>query len=148
MAPTAKKVGWMTMSFVLMSDQIGYGILSLPKAYANLGYIGGSCTVLLLGALTTYTGLLLAKIKHSNPHMKSYRQLFAETFSPTVGLYAALCVKYVPIHLLFLIAPQTHTNDHNIQKRNNENHRQRKKNYIQKYHTHTCTNRIYIYIYI
>jgi Transmembrane amino acid transporter protein len=92
-AASVQEVGWLTMSFVLMSDQIGYGILSLPKAYANLGYLGGSFAVLLLGALTTYTGLLLVRIRRDNPKMTSYRQLFRETFSPTVGAYASVCVK-------------------------------------------------------
>jgi hypothetical protein len=92
-AASVRKVGWLTMSFVLMSDQIGYGILSLPKAYANLGYLGGSFAVLILGGLTTYTGLLLVRIRRDNPKMTSYRQLFGETFSPTVGAYASVCVK-------------------------------------------------------
>jgi amino acid permease len=98
-AAASTTVGWKTMAFILMSDQIGFGVLSVPKAYTRLGYVGGTCAVLFLGALTTFTGLLLAKIRNRHPDIDCYQRLFSRTFNPSVGRYAAFCVKYVPLNL-------------------------------------------------
>lgn len=88
-----KKVGWIFMAFMLMSDQIGYGILCMPKVYTKLGYLGGTIAVLIVSALTTYTGLLLARIHKEYPDINSYERLFSRTFSPAAGKYAAVCIK-------------------------------------------------------
>lgn len=81
------------MAFILMSDQIGYGILCVPAAYRQLGYIGGTAAILLLSAITTYTGLLITRMRKDNPTLSTYDQLFAHAFhSRTVGTYVSCCV--------------------------------------------------------
>lgn len=92
-------VGWVTMTFILMSDQIGYGVLCVPEAYRRLGYVGASTTILLLFAVTTYTGLLLSRIRKERPDITSYKKLFVYVFSNKVAsTYASACVS------LFLFA--------------------------------------------
>lgn len=93
MDSSSKKVGWVFIAFMLMSDQIGYGILCMPKVYTKLGYIGGTIAVLAISSLTTYTGLLLAKIHREYPDINSYERLFSRTFSAPFGKYAAFCIK-------------------------------------------------------
>jgi amino acid permease len=94
-----ENVGWVTMAFVLMSGQIGHGVLCVPSAYREMGYVGATLAILLLSAATTYTGLLLARIRKDRPDIASYQQLFTLAFSsPAVGQCAACCVN------LFLFA--------------------------------------------
>lgn len=88
-----KGVGWVTMSFILMSDQIGYGVLVVPSAYRQLGYIGASAAILFLSVITTYTGLLLCRVRREKPNITSYKQLFREVFgNGWASGYASACV--------------------------------------------------------
>lgn len=81
------------MAFILMSKQIGFGILSVPTAYRQLGYVGGTATILLLSATTTYTGHLITRMRKDNPTLSTYDQLFAHAFhSRTIGTYVSCCV--------------------------------------------------------
>lgn len=92
-------VGWVTMSFILMSDQIGYGVLVVPSAYRQLGYVGASVAILVISAITTYTGLLLCRIRREKPNITSYKLLFREVFTNGwASTYAAAAVS------LFLFA--------------------------------------------
>lgn len=86
-------LGWVTMSFILMSDQIGYGVLVVPSAYRQLGYIGASVAILVLSAITTYTGLLLCRIRRAKPTITSYKLLFGEVFANKwASAYASVAV--------------------------------------------------------
>jgi amino acid permease len=87
------------MACILMSDQLGYGVLCVPSAYRQLGYVGASVAILLLSAITTYTGLLLTRIRTERPDITSYKQLFGYVFNhPLASMYASACVS------LFLFA--------------------------------------------
>lgn len=71
-----------------MSDQIGYGILAMPSIYRRLGYVGATLAIVVLSASTTYTGLLLARIRKNRPEIDSYRALFTHFFNRRFGTFA------------------------------------------------------------
>ncbi|KAE8312385.1 transmembrane amino acid transporter protein-domain-containing protein [Aspergillus transmontanensis] len=48
---------------------ISLGVLSLPSSMATLGFVPGCILILVLGALTTYTGYVLGQFKLCHPHI-------------------------------------------------------------------------------
>lgn len=56
---------------VMIAETISLGILSLPSALATLGLIPGLILLLSLGALSTYTGLVIGQFKLRHPHIHS-----------------------------------------------------------------------------
>jgi amino acid permease len=56
---------------VMIAETISLGILSLPSALSTLGLIPGLTLLLTLGALATYTGLIIGQFKLRHPHIHS-----------------------------------------------------------------------------
>lgn len=88
------------MACLLMSDQIGYGILAMPSVYRRLGYVGATVSILILSAVTTYTGILLTRIRSIRPEIDSYRALFTHFFNKKFGTVAYF---FCNVFLFFVI---------------------------------------------
>ena len=58
---TARTMTWHATAVVLIADLIGVGVLGMPKAFANLGWIGASLLLLLCTLGNGYTGLLIVR---------------------------------------------------------------------------------------
>lgn len=87
---------WYHTSSLLLADIIGTGILSLPGAFAKLGFAGGSVLLLISYALNLYTGVLLARLKLWFPAARSYGVLMGEAFGPRGKVYGyAVLTTYI-----------------------------------------------------
>ncbi|KAB8217670.1 transmembrane amino acid transporter protein-domain-containing protein [Aspergillus novoparasiticus] len=56
-------------TLVMIAQSISLGVLSLPSSMATLGFVPGCILILVLGALTTYTGYVLGQFKLCHPHI-------------------------------------------------------------------------------
>jgi hypothetical protein len=78
---------WYHTSALLLADIIGTGILSLPGAFAKLGFVGGTGLLLVSYFLNLYTGILLARMKLWFPAARSYGILLGDAFGPRAKVY-------------------------------------------------------------
>uniref|UniRef100_A0A7S3ECS7 Amino acid transporter transmembrane domain-containing protein n=1 Tax=Rhodosorus marinus TaxID=101924 RepID=A0A7S3ECS7_9RHOD len=97
--PTGK-VPWILMTFIMTAEVIGNGVLSLPRAYARLGWIPAQLVLFGLYVITTHTGMLLFRQRNGQPQCRSYPALFLKIFGKAAYVYATLLV-YL---LLFMYA--------------------------------------------
>lgn len=84
---------------VMIAETISLGILSLPSALSTLGLIPGLILLLTLGALATYTGLLIGAFKLRHPHIHSMADagtvLFGRLFGELLGVGQLLFVVFI-----------------------------------------------------
>lgn len=55
----------------MVAETISLGILSLPAAVAGLGLVPSLIVIIGLGALASYTGMLIGQFKQRHPHISS-----------------------------------------------------------------------------
>lgn len=55
----------------MVAETISLGILSLPAAVAGLGLVPSLIVIIGLGALASYTGMLISQFKQRHPHISS-----------------------------------------------------------------------------
>ncbi|KAB8203489.1 transmembrane amino acid transporter protein-domain-containing protein [Aspergillus parasiticus] len=60
---------WWHCAILMIAQSISLGVLSLPSSMATLGFVPGCILILVLGALTTYTGYVLGQFKLCHPHI-------------------------------------------------------------------------------
>lgn len=80
---------WQTW-FNTVNTLIGVGILSMPLAFASSGWIGGVCMFLFCGALTNWSGKLLARILAREPRLQTYADIGSYAFGPTMRNWIGL----------------------------------------------------------
>lgn len=54
--PDYRAVGWGAAAVLLLKQQIGLGVLSLPNVFMTLGIVPGLLVLFFLGFVTTYGG--------------------------------------------------------------------------------------------
>ena len=74
-------------SALLLADVFGTGVLGLPHAAGRLGWILASCLLVLFGVVSTYAGILLARVHALYPEAHSYTRCAEET----VGMFFGRC---------------------------------------------------------
>lgn len=84
------KIGWKVLALILTGDLLGTGLLTVPHAYSQLGWVPATGAITALFLLTTYTGLRLHSLR--TPGISSYAGLFQAHLGPGGRLYAAFCV--------------------------------------------------------
>lgn len=89
-ARAAGKVNWKVLALILTGDLLGTGLLTVPHAYAQLGWVPATCAITALFLLTTYTGVRLYSLR--TPGIASYTGLFHSHLGSSGRLYAAFCV--------------------------------------------------------
>lgn len=89
-ARAAGKVDWKVLALILTGDLLGTGLLTVPHAYAQLGWVPATCAITALFLLTTYTGVRLYSLR--TPGIASYAGLFHSHLGSSGRLYAAFCV--------------------------------------------------------
>jgi len=87
---TEGKVNWQVLALILTGDLLGTGLLTVPHAYTQLGWIPATTAIVALFALTTYSGIRLFSLRL--PGVSSYAGLFHAHLGPTGRAYAAFCV--------------------------------------------------------
>ncbi|KDN39460.1 hypothetical protein K437DRAFT_227989 [Tilletiaria anomala UBC 951] len=94
--------------FNTLNALIGVGILALPLAFSYAGWIFGPLLFLLAGALTNYTGKILARIMARQPSLRTYADIGSYAFGPRARLAvsALFCLELwaVCVALIILFA--------------------------------------------
>ena len=67
-----KSMAWWQAGMVMVAETISLGILSLPKAMANVGIIPGLILLVCLGAMASYSGFVIGQFKMRHPHIHSF----------------------------------------------------------------------------
>jgi len=94
-----KQNEWTHTALLLVADLIGSGILSLPKAFADVGWAGGFFLFAFCAPLNVYTGVLLFRIRNILPNAATYGTVGGHLFGrcgATIGYF----VLYIYIVLL------------------------------------------------
>ncbi|WFC94799.1 hypothetical protein MBRA1_001435 [Malassezia brasiliensis] len=78
-----KSTFWQTW-FNTVNVLVGVSILSMPLAFASVGWVGGTVVFLLCGWLTNYSGKVLARILAREPHLHTYADIGSYVFGPMV----------------------------------------------------------------
>ncbi|KAJ5929559.1 Amino acid transporter transmembrane [Penicillium verhagenii] len=66
-----KVLKWWQGGLLMVAETISLGILSLPAAVAGLGLVPSLILIIGLGALASYTGMLIGQFKQRHPHISS-----------------------------------------------------------------------------
>jgi len=76
-----------------MAEVMGAGVLGLPRAFAQLGWVLGVFSVVLFAATAAYAGCLLSRVRNCiYPHASSYADLALETVGPRFSALTKLCM--------------------------------------------------------
>jgi len=94
-----KRNEWTHTALLLVADIIGSGVLSLPKAFADLGWGGGFFMLIFCVPLNLYTGILLFRIRNILPNATTYGTVGGHLFG-RCGATMGYFVLYVYIVLL------------------------------------------------
>ena len=66
------KTGWLKITAIIVTNFLGTGLLSLPKATADLGWVGGYLTLAACTAGAFFSGNIFAKIREADTTVKVY----------------------------------------------------------------------------
>ncbi|EDQ89622.1 uncharacterized protein MONBRDRAFT_25158 [Monosiga brevicollis MX1] len=75
---------WVASSSIIVAQMLGAGVLGLPYAASQMGWIGAIIILCVITAFSIYGGLLLGKLRGKNLDIVSYAQL-AEYVSDYAG---------------------------------------------------------------
>jgi amino acid permease len=67
-----KSMLWWQAGMVMVAETISLGILSLPRAMADLGIVPGLILLICLGAMASYSGFVIGQFKLRHPHIHSF----------------------------------------------------------------------------
>ncbi|CAI4215648.1 unnamed protein product [Parascedosporium putredinis] len=67
-----KTLTWWQGGIVLIAETVSLGILSLPSVLATVGLVPGIILILFLGALSTYSGLVLGEFRKRYPYVQNF----------------------------------------------------------------------------
>ncbi|WFD43568.1 hypothetical protein MPSI1_002231 [Malassezia psittaci] len=103
-ADHGKSTFWQTW-FNTVNVLVGVSILSMPLAFASVGWIGGFAIFVLCGWLTNYSGKVLARIMARDPHLQTYADIGSYVFGPTIrtGISFLFCFEMWMVSVALLI---------------------------------------------
>ncbi|KAI1498606.1 aromatic and neutral aliphatic amino acid permease [Biscogniauxia marginata] len=67
-----RSLKWWQAGMVMIAETISLGILSLPAVLANLGLVPGIVLIVVMGILSTYSGLVLGEFRRQHPWVQSF----------------------------------------------------------------------------
>ncbi|KAF2771223.1 hypothetical protein EJ03DRAFT_36941 [Teratosphaeria nubilosa] len=67
--PNYRDVGWMGTVILMMKTQIGLGVLGIPSALDTLGMVPGVIILCIVGAMTTWCGIMVGDFKILHPEV-------------------------------------------------------------------------------
>ncbi|CAG9990564.1 unnamed protein product [Clonostachys byssicola] len=82
-----KTLTWWQGGIVLAAETVSLGILSLPSVMASVGLVPGIILILILSALSTYSGLVLAEFREEYPHVQNFGDAL-EVIGQPIGMGA------------------------------------------------------------
>lgn len=87
------RTSWPATSFLIMGEVMGSGLLALPYAAVNLGWVLSMITVTLFAFVSSYSGNMLALVKNEFlPHADGYADLAHATVGPRFGLFTRILI--------------------------------------------------------
>eukprot|EP00873_Tetraselmis_striata_P042093 jgi/Tetstr1/462357/TSEL_007363.t1 len=90
-----KQCSWPAASYLILGETFGTGVLGLPRAMANLGWVVGLVSVLLFGLAARYAGAMLYRVKRwCHPHVMSYGETAGATVGPRVGRAVGFFIQF------------------------------------------------------
>ncbi|PWN49277.1 hypothetical protein IE53DRAFT_317914 [Violaceomyces palustris] len=91
--------------FNTVNALIGVGILALPLAFSLAGWLGGTVLFMICGALTNYTGKVLARIMWKEPSLRTYADIGSYAFGPQARLLVSLffCLELWAVSVALII---------------------------------------------
>ncbi|MDC0525502.1 amino acid transporter [bacterium] len=106
-ASSARRSEWYHSAFIIMAEVMGMGLLGLPHAMAQLGWVIGVSSCVLFGVLSIYSMLLLSRTQNEIfPDAQSYAEMARLTFGPTFAVVTRVIVltSWALILVYFLLA--------------------------------------------
>ncbi|KAG7135335.1 N amino acid transport system protein like [Verticillium longisporum] len=67
-----KTLNWWQGGIVLIAETVSLGILSLPSVLATVGLVPGIVLILVMSALSTYSGVVLAEFRRAYPFVQNF----------------------------------------------------------------------------
>ncbi|KAK6063409.1 transmembrane amino acid transporter [Seiridium cupressi] len=80
-----KTLEWWQAAVVLIAETVSLGILSLPAVVANLGLAPGIVLIIIMGILSTYSGLVMGEFRHKYPWVQSFGDA-GEVMGRSIGM--------------------------------------------------------------
>lgn len=80
-----KTLTWWQGGIVLIAETVSLGILSLPSVVATLGLIPGIVLILVMSALSTYSGLMLGEFQKEYPYVQNFGDA-VEIIGKSIGM--------------------------------------------------------------
>jgi len=97
---------WYGTTVVLLSEVMGTGVLSLPFAAKTLGWALTLISIPLFALVATYSGWLLAFVKHEHHDFGSYADASTELLGHAFGAFTKACmlINWGALALYYMIA--------------------------------------------
>ncbi|KAM5354735.1 hypothetical protein ACJ41O_001382 [Fusarium nematophilum] len=67
--PNYRAVGWVGTVALMMKTQVGLGVLSIPTVFDSLGLIPGIIVLIVIAAITTWSGYIVGTFKLRHPEV-------------------------------------------------------------------------------
>ncbi|KAF5000046.1 hypothetical protein FGRMN_2057 [Fusarium graminum] len=80
-----KTLTWWQGGIVLIAETVSLGILSLPSVLATVGLVPGIVLILVMGCLSTYSGLVLAEFRAEYPFVQNFGDA-VEVVGKSIGM--------------------------------------------------------------
>jgi len=89
----ARESLWYHSAFLICAEVMGMGLLGLPHAMAQLGWVVGLSAAVIFGITAVYSMLLLSRIKNELlPSAESYADIALATVGPMFGAFTRVAV--------------------------------------------------------
>eukprot|EP00055_Hartaetosiga_balthica_P008322 m.30650 g.30650 ORF g.30650 m.30650 type:complete len:485 (-) comp6240_c0_seq1:1850-3304(-) len=72
-----KENSWLLTAAIIIANVVGVGILGLPKAFSQLGWVLSICILVVVALVSTYSSLILAWLRGASKHITTYPGLTA-----------------------------------------------------------------------
>jgi amino acid permease len=80
-----RTLSWWQGGIILIAETVSLGILSLPSVLAAVGIVPGIVLILVMGGLSTYSGLVLAEFQAAYPFVQNFGDA-VEVIGKSVGM--------------------------------------------------------------
>jgi amino acid permease len=78
-------LNWWQAGVVMIAETVSLGILSLPAVVANLGLAPGIILLVFMGAMSTYSGLVMGEFRKQHPWVQSFGDA-GEVMGRSIGM--------------------------------------------------------------
>eukprot|EP00049_Salpingoeca_infusionum_P023107 m.10429 g.10429 ORF g.10429 m.10429 type:complete len:470 (-) comp5562_c0_seq1:3148-4557(-) len=84
---------WFSSSSIIVANMLGAGVLGLPFACRQLGWLSAALVLTFMTTYSIYGGLLLGKLRRGNKHIESYGELakYAGSLIGEAGFWQRFC---------------------------------------------------------